>query len=76
MIFLQFVLGKYTMFNHIKNNKKTGIKNEYTMYYLIELARLKGPDRVIEQCQRLNYYVQLPKEVQQVKLNYTLPDFD
>ena len=51
IILLQFVLRKYNIFNHLKPNKKIGdLKNNYFVYYFLELATFFGKEKVIKTC--------------------------
>lgn len=49
VIFLQFVLRKYNIFNHVRMmNKPADLKNNYFITFIMELANIYGTKAVTE----------------------------
>lgn len=81
VIFLQFILRKYNIFNNVRMiNKPKEVKNNYFITYLMELAQIYGTDAVVKQCDIYSYKVQFPKEMNKDQINFRnivdIKDFD
>lgn len=69
VIMLQLVAKKLSIFNGVKLHAKiNGIRNDYFITNLIELANFFGR-QVIVQCRKLGYDLQLPKGIETVEFS-------
>lgn len=58
VIFLQFVLRKYNIFNNVRMmNKPNDLKNNYFITFIMELANIYGANAVSRQCEKYGYRV-------------------
>ncbi|KRX11215.1 Protein kinase-like domain [Pseudocohnilembus persalinus] len=71
VIFLQFVLRKYNIFNHVRMmNKPADLKNNYFITFIMELANIYGTKAVTEQCDHYGYKVNFPNNMNEDPIQF------
>jgi cell division control protein 7 len=81
VIFLQFALRKYNIFNNVRMmNKPQDVKNYYHITFIMELADIYGTEQVTKLCDKFGYRVQFPKDLPSAPKNLkefiTIQGFD